>query len=286
MIVRAATPQSSKRRVELGTTGSLRVSLLSDPPGFVESPGSDRAVVCIHAGPPVFALCRHGKEYHRGTTIYGDVDILPPNTPASWELKGTDVDLVIAIKRELLESVVTDSGRDACHLEIRSRFQARDTQIEHIGWALKAEMENGYPCGQIYMDSLALALAARIVGGHSSLAPLPNGPKGKMSDGRLKDLLSFIEENLGQDIGLRKLAEVAGLSVSHFKVLFRRTMGSSVHQYLIRRRVERAQALLRNGKLPIGQIALETGFCHQSHLALHMRRILGVSPRQVRDSTR
>ncbi|HKF58648.1 MAG TPA: AraC family transcriptional regulator, partial [Blastocatellia bacterium] len=32
------------------------------------------------------------------------------------------------------------------------------------------------------------------------------------------------------------------------------------------------------------QIALETGFAHQSHLAHHMRRLLGVSPRSVRDT--
>lgn len=274
----------SRRRIELGSTESLRVSLLSDPPGIVEFPGSDRAIVCIHVGPPVLAICRHGKEYHRGTTIYGDVDIIPPNTPASWELKGTDIDLVIGIRSELLERVVKDSGRNPRYLGIRSRFQARDTQIENIGWALKTEMENGYPCGRLYVDGLAMALAARIVGGHSSLSRPPNEHNGKMSNGRLREVLSFIEENISQDIPLHQLADVAGLSVSHFKVLFRRSVGSSAHQYLIRRRVQQATELLRHGSLPIGQVALETGFCHQSHLAMHMRRILGASPREVRES--
>lgn len=286
MSVRAEAPQAGRQLLRLGTSANLCVALLSDPPGMVEAPRSERVRICIHAGPPVLALWRHGREYHRGTTFYGDVDIIPPYTPASWELKGTDIDLVIGIRQEVLRSVVMDSGKDPRCLEIRSRFQARDTQIEHIGWALKDEMDNGYPCGRLYLDSLTTALAARIVGSHSSLSTAANSRNGKMSNDRLREVLSFIEENISQDIALHQLADVAGLSVSHFKVLFRRSMGSSAHQYLIRRRVEQAAALLRKGRLPIGQVALETGFCHQSHLAMHMRRILGVSPREVRESAR
>jgi AraC family transcriptional regulator len=127
---------------------------------------------------------------------------------------------VIGIRPELLRSLATDSGRDPRYLEIRSRFQARDAQIEHIGWALKTEMENGYPCGRIYLDSLAMALAARVVGSHSSLSRLPNGHNGRMSNGKLREVLSFIEDNLSQDLALHQLADVAGLSASHFKVLF------------------------------------------------------------------
>jgi AraC family transcriptional regulator len=71
------------------------------------------------------------------------------------------------------------------------------------------------------------------------------------------------------------------MSESHLKVGFRESTGMPVHQYLIRRRVERAALLLREGELPINQIALEVGFAHQSHLALHVTRLLGVSPRQL-----
>jgi AraC family transcriptional regulator len=55
-------------------------------------------------------------------------------------------------------------------------------------------------------------------------------------------------------------------------------VGLPVHQYVIQRRVDRAQVLLREGKLPISRIAAETGFSHQSHLSYHVRRLLGVSP--------
>jgi AraC-like DNA-binding protein len=80
-------------------------------------------------------------------------------------------------------------------------------------------------------------------------------------------------------------AEVVGLSASHFKLLFREATGLPPHQYLIRRRVKRARNLLSAGELSISQIATETGFAHQSHLARHMHRVLG-SPRALREMLR
>jgi AraC family transcriptional regulator len=145
-------------------------------------------------------------------------------------------------------------------------------------------MENGYPSGRLYIDSLATALAARLVREHSSLSAPTGTLSGGMSGRRLKELLSYIEDNLGQDLALRELAHVAGLSASHLNVLFRQAMGMPVHQYVIRRRVERAATLLRDSNLSIGEVALEAGFSHQSHLASHMRRVMGISPKELKAS--
>jgi len=65
----------------------------------------------------------------------------------------------------------------------------------------------------------------------------------------------YIEDNLVENIALADLAAVVGLGASHFNVLFREAVGLSPHQYLIRRRVERAKDLLGESKLSIGQKA-------------------------------
>lgn len=268
----------------IGSTENLRLSLISDQPGIVEFRGSPRVVVSLHIGPSVTVDCRRGGERHRGTTIHGDLEIIPPNLGGIWELKTTDTALVMGIKLSLLERVVEESGGDPLKLQVANRFQTRDAQIEYIGWALKSEMENYYPSGRLYLDALATGLAARIVRNHSSLARPSRVLAAAMSGRKLKEVLAYIEDNLGRDLGLGEVADIAGLSVSHFKVLFRKAVGLPPHQYLIRRRVERAATQLRKGKMPIGQIALENGFCHQSHLAMHTRRVLGVSPQELRDS--
>jgi AraC family transcriptional regulator len=63
--------------------------------------------------------------------------------------------------------------------------------------------------------------------------------------------------------------------------------GLAPHQYVIARRVERAQQLLREeDELGLGEVAFRAGFADQSHLSLHFKRIVGVTPRQFRISAR
>lgn len=263
-------------------TEKFRLLLMTDPPGQIEVPGLRNTIISIHVGPSVQVACRRGGANHRGTAVHGDIDIIPARTPSLWEINQKDTAFVLSLSPELLHTVAEGFDFDPRRLEIRNRFQVRDLQLENIAWALKAEMECGYPCGHLYLDSLMVSVAARLVRYHSSLAVEPGKENGRLSGRRLKDVLSYIEDNLGQDILLRDIAAVAGLSGSHFKTLFREAVGLPVHQYLIRRRVERARSLLGEGKLSISQIALETGFAHQSHLAHHMRRLLGLSPKALR----
>ena len=276
-----STPPADQRVLFQGSTDKVRVSLLTDPPGIFEFSGSNKTIVSIHVGASVQMTCRHGDISHTGTAIHGDIDIIPPSLPASWEMRQQDTALVVSLAPELMSAAAEDLDADISRVEIRSKFQTRDARIEHIAWALKAEMESGYPGGTLYLDSLATAMAAQIVSRHSSL-PIAAASHAGISSRKLKQVLSYIEDNLGADLSLREIAGVAGLSVSHCKVLFRRAMGVPIHQYVIRRRVERAAALLRSGNMAVSEIALATGFAHQSHLAAHIKRILGVSPRELR----
>jgi AraC family transcriptional regulator len=58
-------------------------------------------------------------------------------------------------------------------------------------------------------------------------------------------------------------------------------MGQSVHRYVVERRVQRARSLLLGGERSVAQVALQTGFSHQSHLARWMKRMLGVTPSEI-----
>ncbi|HST20287.1 MAG TPA: AraC family transcriptional regulator [Blastocatellia bacterium] len=276
-------PTPSYNRIK---ENSIRLLLLSDPAGLVEVPALRNTLVSIHFGPSVHIACRRGGESYRGTAVHGDIDIVPAGVPSFWELKEKDTAFILSVSPELINMVAEGFDFDPSRIQIRNRFQMRDTQLENIGWALKAEMESGYPCGNLYLDSLAVSVAARLVRCHSSISVESEKSNGRLLGRRLKDVLSYIEDNLSQNLSLDDIAGVAGLSVSHFKGLFRESVGLPVHQYVIRRRVERAKSLLGEGKLPISQIALETGFAHQSHLAHHMRRLLGVSPRTLREMLR
>ncbi|MDX2243686.1 MAG: response regulator transcription factor [Leptolyngbyaceae cyanobacterium bins.302] len=126
----------------------------------------------------------------------------------------------------------------------------------------------------------------------SQPASVEFSPEG-LPPNKLQAVLLYIEDNLNQPLSLEVLAQVVGMSSYYFARLFKQSTGRSVHQYIIHQRIERAKQLLRGEALPtdqnivaspvkksIAEIARECGFANPSHLALHFKRIVGVTPKQ------
>jgi AraC-like DNA-binding protein len=91
-------------------------------------------------------------------------------------------------------------------------------------------------------------------------------------------ICEYIESHLDEKIGLELLATMAGHSIPHFVRAFHQSVGMPPHGYLLSRRLERAERMLRETELPLSEIAATTGFSDQSHLARHFRRRTGMSP--------
>jgi AraC-like DNA-binding protein len=117
---------------------------------------------------------------------------------------------------------------------------------------------------------------------HLPLSVDPPTNRGGLAPARANRICEYIDSHLQENIALEVLAEIAQLSVHHFARAFRQSLGIPPHNYIVQRRVEHAQQLLRNTDLPLSQIAMVAGFTDQSHLARHFRTITGVSPSLAR----
>ena len=163
----------------------------------------------------------------------------------------------------------------------------RDAGIEAIGWAIKSDLEADIPSDPLYIDLLANALAVRLIETSANERASAASTVGKrLTSGELKRLTEFVEANLDRKLSLTELAMVAGLSATRLKILFRNSVGMPVHQYVMRRRVEHARALLSTTSTPMSEIALAAGFSHQSHMATSMSRLLGLTPGKISRSAK
>ena len=99
---------------------------------------------------------------------------------------------------------------------------------------------------------------------------------------RLKRVIEFIEERLSGPILLCELAEVAGLSTTYFGAQFRAATGLRPHEYILRKRVQRAQELLLGTDDPVIEIALSVGFQTHAHFTTVFGRFVGDTPSQWR----
>jgi AraC-like DNA-binding protein len=122
--------------------------------------------------------------------------------------------------------------------------------------------------------------------GHLPAAQLPKPTRGGLPPVVAQRVCGYIESHLDQKIGLENLAALAGLSTHHFARAFHQSVGEPPHSYILSRRLERVERMLRETQLPLSEIALATGFSDQSHLARHFRRRTGMSPSLARWSGR
>jgi AraC-like DNA-binding protein len=103
-----------------------------------------------------------------------------------------------------------------------------------------------------------------------------------LSPGAKRRVLEYMDAHFDEQLTLETLARVAGLSLHHFARAFRQSTGEPPHQYLLRRRIERATELLKQPELRLSEIALAVGFSDHSHFARHFRRLVGVTPGAAR----
>ena len=166
-------------------------------------------------------------------------------------------------------------------VEFIPKWQIFDPTIQVIVTALKSDLSAGCPVGSLYGESFGTSLAVHILSNFSIIRKkIPNW-KG-LSRTSQEEVLEFIEAYLETDIRLEDLAQIASISTFHFCRLFKEAMHITPHQYVIRRRIERAKQLLKQSNLRIVDIALACGFANQSHFSHHFRRIVGISPKAFR----
>lgn len=253
-------------------------------PGGVSSHvrGGELHRLGMHFGPPVNADCSVGGRRMRRVQKPGDIDFVPAGVDGVWEDDADCRILRLELHPSLLEKVADELGRDAAKIELLPRLQLRDARIEAIGWAIKADLEADIPSDPLYIDLLANALAVRLIEtATASKSQMEEFTAPKLSSRQLRLLTEFIETNLGRRLHLADLAAVAGVGATRFKAMFRNSTGTPVHQYVIRRRIEYARALIATTTMPASEIALAAGFAHQSHMASTMRRILGMTPGEI-----
>lgn len=253
-------------------TGGMQVERMVTRPGSVTlEPIADHRIK-IHTGAPVTGTCHTDRFMYQ----HGDIDLLPAGIADSWEEDVASTSVILRFSPALMTHAAEHIGLDGSRASITPRHNFRDAQIQHIGWALDADREAGHPSGRVYTESLSIALVAHLLARHRTAPATP--PARGLSKQQLQRVTGYIDAHLDEDLSLLQLAQVAGISASHLKTLFKRSMGMPVHAYVVRQRVNRAVELLRQGDLPASRVALEAGFSHQSHMLRCMRRVLGVVP--------
>ena len=252
------------------------------PPGELHLPQLSDHVAALYLGQPLRSVRWQDDVVHRGPTLKGNVTLKVAGQAAGWRWdKAADI-LHLCFRPGFLHRVAEENDLDADRGELLGSFDETDLRIEHIGLALHAELRSGAPNGRVYGEALATALATHLLQAHSSRPQTVRDFDGGLPESALHRLSDYVGDNLHRNLTLSELAGVEHLSTYHFSRMFKKSTGFSPYRYVIQRRVERAKKLLSGTDLTVTEVAHAVGFSHQSHLAYHTRRLLGVSPTSLR----
>ena len=103
----------------------------------------------------------------------------------------------------------------------------------------------------------------------------------------MRDVLQYIDENIGSEIDFKTLAAEQHYSFDRFRHIFKEYTGLSPHQYVIRARIEKAQFLLKlNPGLSLTELSYNCGFSSSSHFSKAFRTRVGMTPSEYVRSIR
>lgn len=154
------------------------------------------------------------------------------------------------------------------------RLRFSDDRVWTMIRLLTDAISDADPSAQLYGDALTAAIAALLF----ERPREPKGSKAGLSALQLQDAMSYLEAKLPLRVELAALAELAGLSQSHYSRAFKASTGLAPYQWQLQARVERAKDLLLNTNGGLEDVAEATGFADAVHFGRTFRKLTGATP--------
>ncbi|KAB8334546.1 AraC family transcriptional regulator [Scytonema tolypothrichoides VB-61278] len=182
----------------------------------------------------------------------------------------------IALTPDFITSILEDRTPTAIDTFAERRC-ITDELAYNYARALSRELAS--PGEPLYAETLSLAFTLHLLSNHSRKAKKPLSPKGKLSSIQLKEVIEYTRTQLGAELSLSQLADVAQVSEFYFSRLFKNTTGLAPHQFVLNLRLERAKKLILTGQMSLSEVAVFCGFFDQSHFSNVFKRAFGMTPR-------
>ncbi|EIP99289.1 DNA-binding domain-containing protein, AraC-type [Opitutaceae bacterium TAV1] len=204
--------------------------------------------------------------------------IIPSGTPhaLNWKRESALVVLYIEMDRAKKTSIVSNNK---IRIESLRHHELVEPLIGALGHRLRQFCRQRPDADERdHAAVLGAALAHELLAAQGRSVRRERGLR-RMDSSTLLRLKAYIEEHLADDLPPILLARVAAMSRSRFFEAFRQETGLTPRSYINRLRVLHARGLLQTGRYTVAEAAYASGFCDQSGIDRHFRKMLNASPR-------
>ena len=280
-------PTLLARTASVAPIGFTRLKSESAP--FVRTkdvPAENAYLFHVQLQPAAVDMWIDGKLRAATTTIPGITFLYDLRRNPIAEIYSSFDNIRFYISQASLDEFAFDQGIRRTNGLVSSRLRSRDRVMYGLANALLDQVECANERSALFIDHIALAFCAHVMRAYGDVAVTDDFTLGGLSPRQLRRVLDFLSAHLSDDPTVAELARECGLSSGYFSRAFRRTTGVTPHQWLIRKRVERARQLLLGDGLGLSDIALVCGFVDQSHFTRVFTKFEGDSPGRWRQRHR
>jgi AraC family transcriptional regulator len=210
----------------------------------------------------------------------GDVFLTGPSELPPRSSKGNAEFILVEVAPKFMLRVAEDLTTGG-PFEVRQLWSQKEESLRHIVMTLHHEILAGCPSGRLFAEYIGLSFATAILSKYT-LSPVRLSYHGGLPRAKLRLVTEFIRENLSGNLGVADMANLVQMGPCHFARAFKESTNMSPHQYVLRRRIERALQMLKESQMSLAGVAYEVGFSSQGHFSTVFRKAAGVSPSEYR----
>lgn len=213
--------------------------------------------------------------------------VIPAHEESEWLRDGSSDMLMLYLRQDLIDALARERGSLAApNADIDLNLGTVDPLLEQIVLALIDTLRPPEDGGSaMYADGLVHAAVLHLLRRQGMLSGQRASSRATDDGPALRRVIDLVEAAPGQGWSIPALAREAGLGPQTFARSFQKRFGTTVHQYVLGRRLDLAKRLLAATDLAIVEVALQAGFASQSHLSTAFKRLTGLTPSAYRGDT-
>jgi len=218
-----------------------------------------------------------GKCVHRGSYAARTTSVVNHAEKPVANLLSPFDNLIFVVSQKTLDEIAYERGCpriNQLHCKLGGVY---DETVWHLGNALLPALERPHEIGAIYAEQVMLAANTYFAQTFGGLR-LAGDKLGVLAPWQLRRVTEAMMSLSDDEVSLKDLAALCGLSVSYFVRAFKQSTGEPPYRWILRHRVERSKSMLAHSDAGLAEIAVSCGFADQSHFTRMFKSFVGMPP--------
>ena len=165
-----------------------------------------------------------------------------------------------------------------------NRYNPFFTSVRHhIAMMMLLMVDGKSPANQLWLEHHYLGLASDVYSEIEAVKSIHSNTKpADMKEAAFDKMIAYIDENYQQKIELEDIAKIGGYNVNYTSQFFKRQLGVSFLEYVLRLRLREATVSLANSTDSVAHIAINCGFADIKAFNVAFKKHFHTTPSEYR----